>query len=78
MEGALARSPWLLGADHSIADINAFALAWPLPKLMPDDVSHDRTPGVKAWLQRMAARPAFKAAMSMRRAADEVPRFAPA
>lgn len=78
MEGTLAKSPWLLRGDFSIADINAFALAWPLPKLMPDDVNAQKTPGIKAWLQRSATRSAFKAAMSMRRAADEVPRFAPA
>jgi len=78
MEPVLAKSEWLLGGVHSIADINAFALAWPLPKLMPDEVNAQKTPGVKNWLQRMAARPAFKAAMSARRAAGEVPRFAPA
>jgi glutathione S-transferase len=78
MEATLARSEWLVGDTLSIADINAFALAWPLPKLMPDDVNAQKTPGIKAWLQRAASRPAFKAAMSMRRAADEVPRFAPA
>jgi glutathione S-transferase/GST-like protein len=78
MEEALARSEWLVGDMFSIADINAFALAWPLPKLIPDDVNVQKTPSIKAWLQRAATRPAFKAAMSMRRAADEVPRFAPA
>ena len=78
MEGTLAGSPWLAGSAFSIADINAFALAWPLPKLMPEDVNTQKTPAIKAWLQRTATRPAFKAAMSMRRAADEVPRFAPA
>jgi glutathione S-transferase len=78
MEEALARSGWLVGDAFSIADINAFALTWPLPKLMPDDVNTEKTPAIKAWLQRMATRPAFKAAMDMRRAADEVPRFAPA
>jgi glutathione S-transferase len=78
MEATLARSEWLVGDMFSIADINAFALAWPLPKLMPDDVNAQKTPGIKAWLQRTASRPALKAARSMRRAADEVPRFAPA
>lgn len=78
LESALAAAPWLVGGAYSIADINVFALCWPLAKLMPEDVNRERTPALKHWLQRIAARPAFHAAMSMRRAPDEVPRFAPA
>lgn len=67
IEGALAPTGWLIGADYSIADINSFALTHTLPRLLPDLVNPTATPRMVAWLQRIGDRPAVKAALATRR-----------
>jgi glutathione S-transferase len=77
IEAALADSDWLVGGAYSIADINSFALAHTLPRLLPDLVNETRTPRTKAWLDRIGARPAVKAALATRRKTGEGDCFAP-
>ncbi|MEH3108360.1 MAG: glutathione S-transferase family protein [Sphingomonas fennica] len=62
IEGMLADGPWLLGADYTLADIDAFATARALPLLAPD-LAGDK-PRFAEWLGRVEARPAVQAALA--------------
>ena len=77
MEEILSGSQWLVGKAYSIVDMDAFALARSLPTLVPEIVNDAGTPGITAWLKRVAARPAVKAALEMRRQADGENLYAP-
>ncbi|HEY5020515.1 MAG TPA: glutathione binding-like protein, partial [Steroidobacteraceae bacterium] len=77
IEGALARSPWLAGADYSIADIDVFAMLTGLPELAPDLVSQGASPHITAFLQRMRARPAVCAALALSRTGRPEEAFVP-
>jgi len=62
LEGILdGGSPWLLGEFYSLADIKWYSMAPALPRVMPEACNPDATPGIAAWLERMAARPAVQA-----------------
>jgi GSH-dependent disulfide-bond oxidoreductase len=67
IEATLANSPWLAGAQYSIADIDVFAMFMGLPELAPDLLSATASPHIMAFLQRMRARPAVRAALALSR-----------
>ncbi|MDX1404331.1 MAG: glutathione S-transferase family protein [Woeseiaceae bacterium] len=64
MEKALAQTDWLVGDRFSIADIDAFALMYPLTELAADIVNSDDAPGTCEWLARIAERTAVKEALT--------------
>jgi glutathione S-transferase len=64
LDGALARSANLLGADFTVADLNvAGILAW----ARPAQVDMSPLPKVAEWLKNCAERPAARAARQMQR-----------
>lgn len=65
LDDELAEGPWLAGPDYSLADINAYTLAAALPSRVPEAASPERAPRLRAWLDRMNARPAVQAALAM-------------
>jgi glutathione S-transferase/GST-like protein len=77
IEASLSASPWLTGVDYSIADIDAFALLAPLPILAPDVVNANITPHIFAFLTRMQARPAVRAALAHSRTGRPAEAFIP-
>jgi len=77
VESTLARSPWLAGPAYSIADIDAYALIDPLRELAPGVVNAQATPRVVGWLDRIAERPATRAARSRARRPDPRTAFVP-
>jgi glutathione S-transferase/GST-like protein len=77
MEAQLAETGWLAGPDYSLADIAVFPAAASLPGLTPDLVNATATPQVMAWLDRMNARPAVRAALAMARTPKPEAAFAP-
>lgn len=77
MEADLGRSEWLAGSAFSLADIAVFAYANYLPRLTPDLVNAEVSPRVMAWLERVAQRPAVKAALAMGRADEPYAAAAP-
>jgi glutathione S-transferase len=60
LEQRLAGSTWLAGEAYSLADINVFSMAIALPRVLPDEVNAQATPGLIAWHARMNARPAVR------------------
>ena len=63
LDGALAKTGWLVCGRFTVADINVSEIvryALPAPELF------EATPRVKAWLATCHARPAFKAMMERR------------
>jgi len=77
VEQALGATGWLVGNEYSIADINCFAYAHTLPRLLPDRVNAQRTPRLLAWIEHIAARPAARAALATRRSPANVDAYAP-
>ncbi len=77
IEGALADSDWLVENTYTLADIDAFALANALPKLLPEAASATAAPRFTDWLGRMRARPAVKAALATSRTGKPDEAFAP-
>jgi glutathione S-transferase len=77
IESTLARSPWLAGPAYSIADIDAYALVDPLRELAPAVVNAQSTPRIIEWLDRIAARPATRAARARARRGDPRTAFVP-
>ena len=77
MDAALGNSPWLMGEDYSIIDINAFALSSTLPRLAPEVVNPNITPNLVKWLDRIAARPAVAEVLAMRRMTEPRDVYAP-
>ncbi|MEI9964740.1 MAG: glutathione binding-like protein [Caulobacteraceae bacterium] len=57
IEKALETGDWLVENTFTAADIDAFAMANSLPKLVPDAANKDKAPRFMAWLERMRARP---------------------
>jgi GST-like protein len=76
-EQALRKSPWLAGAEYSIADIDAFAMLAPLPSLAPDVMNERETPAILQFLERMRERPAVRAALAMSRTGKPHEAFVP-
>jgi glutathione S-transferase len=77
VEAALAQSDWLLTTGYSLADIDLFGLANPLPSLVPDVVGAAALPRFNAWLERVRARPAVRAALARSRSGHPEQAFAP-
>lgn len=77
MEDALAGSDWLVGSSYSLADIDAFSIANPLPELTPDLVNEQSRPRVMSWLRRIRERPAVKTALATSRTGKPEQAFAP-
>ena len=64
-EAALAESPWLVGDDYSLADVNLFAMcSISLGRLFPELAERSRYPHFWDWHERMLARPAVQSAMA--------------
>ena len=77
LEAALGGSPGLAGTQYSIADIDAFAMLNALPTLAPTIVGQRSTPHISAFLERMHARPAVRAAMALSRTGRPAEAFVP-
>jgi len=77
IEAALARDPWLAGAEYSIADIDAFSTLNPLAPLAPDVINRGETPRVLEFLERMRAREAVRAALELSRSGKPLEAFLP-
>jgi glutathione S-transferase len=65
LDGALASSPYLLGDDFTVADLNVSAV---ISRAIDMDLS--ATPHIGGWLRRCLDRPAARAAQAMRAEAD--------
>jgi len=65
LDGALSRSPCLLGEDFTVADLNVAAV---ISRAIAMDLA--ATPHLRGWLQRSLERPAAKRALRLREAAD--------
>ena len=64
LDGALGRSPNLLGESFTVADLNvASILAW----ARPAQIDMSAVPNVAEWLKNCAERPAARAARQMQR-----------
>ena len=77
MENDLDRGSWLAGSSYSLADIALFAWCGYLPRVAPDLLGEQVCPRVMAWLGRMRARPAVRAALTMGRRGDPFATVAP-
>jgi len=77
IEAQLAAGPWLAGPRYSIADIDAFAMLRVIPDLAPDVLSEAATPRTWNYLQRIADRPAVKAALALSRSGRPEQHFVP-
>jgi len=78
IEKALADGAnWLVEDTYTMADIEAFALANSLPKLLPDVANATASPKFMAWLERMRARPAVRKALATSRTGKPDEAFAP-
>jgi glutathione S-transferase len=77
LDSALAQTPWLAGADYSIADIDAFAMIHTLPRLAPDVVNSTSTPRILEFIDRMNERPAVRAALAMSKTGKPHEAFVP-
>jgi glutathione S-transferase len=65
LDAALAKTPYLLGDDFTVADLNVAAV---ISRAIDMDLSH--APHLKAWLTRCLDRPAARAALAMKTKAD--------
>jgi glutathione S-transferase len=65
LENQLGETAWLAGDSYSLADVAVFAMALLLPTRSPDLVNATATPRLLEWHQRVASRPAVKAALAM-------------
>lgn len=78
IEKALADgADWLVENTYSLADIDAFAMANSLPKLLPEVANPQQAPRFMAWLERMRARPAVIKALATSRTGKPDEAFAP-
>jgi glutathione S-transferase len=78
VEAALADGRrWLVEDIYTLADIDAFALANSLPKLLPEACNATASPNTMAWIERMRARPAVKKALAASRTGKPDEAFAP-
>jgi len=58
-EKALGERPYFASNDYTLADINAFCMAYALPMMQAEHVNEEKTPNLLAWLRRVYARPAI-------------------
>jgi glutathione S-transferase/GST-like protein len=67
LEAALTRHPWLAGASYSLADANAFNVAYAAPLTMPEVANDTNTPRLLEWLRKIYERPATQSTWAMGR-----------
>jgi glutathione S-transferase len=65
LDAALAKTPYLLGDDFTVADLNVAAV---ISRAIDMDLS--AVPHLKAWLSRCLGRPAARAAIELKTKAD--------
>jgi glutathione S-transferase len=65
LDAAVARQPYLLGDDFTVADLNVAAV---ISRAVDMDLA--AVPNLQAWLARALARPAARAALALKRKAD--------
>jgi glutathione S-transferase len=65
LDAALAKTPYLLGSDFTVADLNVAAV---VSRAIDMDLS--TTPHLKAWLTRCLDRPAAREALALKTKAD--------
>lgn len=65
LDAAVAKQPYLLGNDFTVADLNVAAV---VSRAIDMDLS--AVPNLKAWLTRCLARPAARAALALKTKAD--------
>jgi glutathione S-transferase len=65
LDTALAKQPYLLGDDFTVADLNVAAV---ISRAVDMDLS--AVPNLKAWLSRCLARPAAQDALALKTKAD--------
>ena len=65
LDAALAKTPYLLGDDFTVADLNVAAV---ISRAIAMDLS--ATPNLRAWLTRCLDRPAARAALALKTKAD--------
>ncbi len=65
LDAALAKTPYLLGDDFTVADLNVAAV---ISRAVDMDLSH--VPHLKAWLDRCLDRPAARAALALKTKSD--------
>jgi GSH-dependent disulfide-bond oxidoreductase len=65
LEKRLSESKWIAGDTYSLADINAFNLAYALPLVYPEAAGDAHTPHMMAWLRAIYSRPATKQCWAM-------------
>lgn len=68
---------WLVENSYTIADIDAFAFANALPKLVPELASSEAAPNFTGWLERMRSRPAVQKALAVSKTGRPDEAFAP-
>jgi GSH-dependent disulfide-bond oxidoreductase len=59
MERALGERPYFACDEYTLADINAFCMAYALPMMQAEHVNSEKTPNLLDWLRRVYARPAI-------------------
>ncbi len=64
MEAALARGPWLLGADFSLADVGFMSFFYRLELMQTGGMWRDHFPRVTDWFERCKQRPSFATAIA--------------
>lgn len=75
IEDALRKGDWLLGSNYSLADIDGYSLLAPAKGLAPElFIDSAATNG---WLDRMASRPAVKAALATSKTGKPFEAFVP-
>lgn len=65
LEALLAKSPWIVGAEYSLADVNSYSMVAGVPRMFPDLMNAENAPRSLDWLERMNARPAVQQALNM-------------
>jgi glutathione S-transferase len=66
VEQQLAHTPWLAGAQFTLADINFFChCGMMVQRMFPEMKVETRAPRLVDWAQRMRARPGVQAALAM-------------
>jgi glutathione S-transferase len=65
LDGALAKQPYLIGPDFTVADLNVAAV---MSRAVDMDLS--AVPNLKAWLTRCLSRPAAEKALALKAKAD--------
>ena len=66
LDAALAKNPYLLGAEFTVADLNVAAVISRAP-----DMDLSAWPNLKAWLMRCLGRPAACAALALKAKSDD-------